>query len=120
MIVDDEENSAYALAALLEYEGMHTIAETNADHALERCAGKPLHVALLDGVMPGVSGLVLLQRLRTLHPELPVVLISGYVSSHPGIAEALELPAVVYMAKPIDLQELGRVIVRLTGRLQAH
>lgn len=116
LIADDDVNTVSALSSLLEDEGFRTFAATSADRALGCCAGELLHVALIDAIMPGTSGLQLLRRLRDQHPALPVVLISGQVPSHPEIAEALELPWVVYMPKPIDLPELGRIMGELTGR----
>jgi CheY-like chemotaxis protein len=116
LIVDDDVNAVSALSLLLEDEGMRTFAATSAVEGLECCAGQSLHIALIDAVMPGTSGLELLRRLRATRSELPVVLISGQVPSYPDIAEALGLPRVVYMAKPVELHELGRIIAEMTGR----
>jgi CheY-like chemotaxis protein len=70
-------------------------------------------VAVLDVQLPGMSGLVLLERLRALQAGLPAVFMSGHRESDAGIAAARSQPGVAYVGKPVDIEELTRTLVRL-------
>lgn len=68
---------------------------------------------MLDVEMPGMTGLVLLERLRERMPELPAVIMSGYLAHHEGIAGARETTGAAYIGKPVDVDELLRTLGRM-------
>lgn len=81
LLVEDNESLGEVTAALLSSYGYHVVRARHAADALARLGdpGARFDVVLSDVVMPGeMDGLELARRLRRDHPELPVVLISGY------------------------------------------
>jgi two-component system chemotaxis response regulator CheY len=64
---------------------------------------QPVHLVLLDWNMPGVSGLELLKRIRSMkaHKTLPVVMVTSE-TSRSNVVEAVKSGATDYIIKPID------------------
>lgn len=63
-------------------------------------------VAVLDLRLPDTDGIELLRRLRTLRPDLPVIITSAYLSLEPQL-RVLDLAHHGYFVKPFDLADLG-------------
>ena len=79
LVVDDEEELANMLADILRLDGKQVPEViTNAREALERLAADPPDILFTDLGMPVVSGWELAAQARTLHPGLPVVLVTGW------------------------------------------
>lgn len=116
LIVDDEPLQALALALILNEEGLGTELASDGVQALARLADGQHDVVVLDVQMPRMSGPVLLERMRTLRPNLPAVLATGLPATDPGIVRALELPRVRYIGKPIEIDNLLGGIGELLGR----
>lgn len=111
--MDDDANQAGALAALLQLEGIAAISEHVAAAALERTMIEPPDAIVLNVKMPGISGTELLAALRTHHPDLPVLLLTGYDMHDPRLAVALASGSVGYLAKPVELPRLVEILGRL-------
>jgi two-component system, cell cycle sensor histidine kinase and response regulator CckA len=80
LIVDDEADVLRLLQTVLSEDGYETIIARNADAAMkafERLARCP-DLLLVDVVMPGMSGPMLVERLREIEPDLRVLFMSGY------------------------------------------
>ena len=69
-------------------------------------AGTPFRLALLDVMMPGMDGIATLRSLKSAHPDLQVIMLSGRDSAQ-TIVEALSHGAVNYVVKPDDPDGLG-------------
>jgi signal transduction histidine kinase/nitroreductase/ActR/RegA family two-component response regulator len=82
LLVDDEADILSALSALLQAVGWHAHAASYADAALAFAADPTcrIDVALVDQRLPQGDGIALVQRLRTLRPELPVLIVTGDVA----------------------------------------
>ena len=116
LLVDDEVHALSALSALLAEDGIEVSTASNGDDALAKAAAKPPHAVVLDVEMPGMNGPTLLLKLRERIPELPAVFMTGYMEHHAGIAEAREATGAAYVSKPVDVDELMRVLARLLPR----
>jgi DNA-binding NtrC family response regulator len=62
-----------------------------------------------------MSGITLIERLHERQPDLPVIIMSGYMARHPGIAEVRGATGASYVAKPVDLEELLRTLERVVA-----
>ncbi len=113
LLVDDETNAVSALGSLLEDEGLSIATATSGEEALEKAARKAPDAIVLDVEMPGMSGLTLLSRLRELYPGVPAVFMTGYLRHHAGIAEARKATGAAYVGKPVDVDELLKVLARI-------
>jgi DNA-binding NtrC family response regulator len=101
LVIDDDRDMRWALRTILENIGL-TVAEANAGPAgLEIAArGRPAAV-LLDMRIPGLSGHEVLTNLRARHPELPIIVITGYGTIQ-GAVSTIQAGAFDYMLKPFD------------------
>ncbi len=117
LIVDDEGNARTALAELLRDEG-YTV-ETAADgfKALPKLEEFAPDLVLTDLRMPGMDGLELMRKARTLDPETVVVLMTAHGAVDSALA-AMRQGAADYLAKPINLEELVIVLQRELERRQ--
>jgi len=105
LVVDDNPEVAEATSAMLRELGYEAVIAADAAQALEQIRAKKPLLVLTDIVMPGTSdGLALARELKTSHPDLPVVLMTGYARNTPSDDE---FPL---MRKPSSLAELGRVL----------
>ncbi len=105
LIVEDERGIAEFLSRALGSEGFST--ESAADGAVgERLAlTGDFDLMLLDLMLPGRSGLEVLETVRTQRPELPVIVITALGQKHDVVA-GLNHGADDYITKPFDLDEL--------------
>lgn len=99
LIVDDDPRVAALLEAMLRPEGYDCTVAHSAEEALARLSERDFAVAMVDVLMPGASGLELVDRALDLYPFLAVVMVTGV--DDPDIAElALQSGAYGYLIKP--------------------
>ncbi|MEH2530761.1 two-component system NtrC family sensor kinase [Bradyrhizobium sp. AZCC 1588] len=113
VVEDNAEVGRFATDALAEL-GYATRLVGNAVHALEELATGAGHfdAVFTDVVMPGMTGIELAQEVRRRHPDLPVVLTSGYshvLSEHGSYGFEL-------LQKPYSIEQLSRVLHRVGRR----
>ncbi len=74
--VDDEIDMLKAHVIFLQEKGYQVHTATNGEKAVEEVKNHPVDIILLDENMPGLSGMETLSRLKDIHPEIPVVIIT--------------------------------------------
>ncbi|OCB01779.1 sigma-54-dependent Fis family transcriptional regulator [Acidithiobacillus ferrivorans] len=109
LIVDDEPNIVELLGITLQGMGIAVIGAYSLAEAYACLAEGPPSLCLSDLRLPDGSGIDLVRRLHVLHPQVPVAMITAY-SSADGAVEAMQAGAFDYMAKPIELARLRRLI----------
>jgi CheY-like chemotaxis protein len=107
LVIDDE--SQIAMARVLMSLGYESTCVPDGVQGLRRVASYRPDVVLLDCRLPGMTGLDVLAVLRRQHPELPVVLVSADDDPRTA-AKALELGAVDYLHKPVDVAVLRQAL----------
>lgn len=105
LIVDDEKNILLTLNQALQLEGYKTELAGGGQLALEVLANKPVDVVLMDVKMPDLDGLVVLERIKALRPELPVIMMSGHGTIETAV-KATHLGAKDFLEKPISRDRL--------------
>ncbi len=105
LIVDDEPDMRWVLRGLFEDEGFVVAEADDGDAALAQLADVNPDVVLSDMRMARMQGLELLQKVRRLDPDLPVVLLSA-VEDLATAVDAIKEGAFDYQAKPFDPQRL--------------
>ncbi len=112
LVVDDEEELANMLADILRLDGKQVPEViTNAREALERLAADPPDILFTDLGMPVVSGWELAAQARTLHPGLPVVLVTGW--GHQLDPDRVRESGVVgVVAKPYRIADIRRAVAQ--------
>ena len=109
LIVDDDATLLSLLKMRLKSTG-HTVdtAETGWD-GLSKLEHADYDVVLLDSMMPGLTGLTVLQHIRARRPSVPVVMMTGHSSSQ-VVAQALAGGARACLVKPVDPVELDQAL----------
>ena len=110
LVVEDEEGVRHLITDLLKRAGYAVLEASNAQEAIVLATEHraPIRLLLTDVVMPGLSGRKLADRLRDLHPEAKVLLVSGY-SELLGPTEPLD-ENIRYLQKPFTPEHLTRVV----------
>jgi len=106
LIVDDDDQLRSTTAELLEMEGYATAQARDGIEALTILEQTPdCEVILCDIRMPDMDGFALLGRLRAEHPDLAVIMLTGYGSIESAV-EAMRQGAVNYLIKPVNQRQL--------------
>jgi len=112
LVVDDERAIQDSIAWCLRADGHDVRTAPDGEEAMEIMAGQDFDVVISDIIMPGVSGLELLRKARTLHPRTLVVLITAYATVETAV-EALREGASDYVLKPFKFEDLRFRVQRL-------
>ncbi len=100
LVVDDEQLVRNLTVQVLERAGYDVVSVPDAAGALELLVDERIDLVVTDVVMPGLTGVELLNELRDLHPDLPVVLMTGGSPEPERTTRALELGADGIVYKP--------------------
>ncbi len=118
LLVDDDAMNRDALSRRLARKGYRVLTAESGSHALETVSATRVDAVLLDVMMPGMSGMETLRRLRESHSvsELPVIMVTANDRSE-DVVDALDLGANDYVTKPIDFPVvLARIRTQVTAR----
>jgi len=105
LLVDDEEEFVNTLAERLQLRGFQVLTSTDGEAALRVVNEDGPQVVLLDVMMPGLGGLEVLQQIKSAHPNIQVILLTGRGSTREGI-EGMRQGAFDFLMKPIKIEEL--------------
>src|SRR5258705_5618030 len=118
LLVDDEETNRDALSRRLARKGFTVLTAKSGRDALEMIDAHRVDAVLLDVMMPGMSGIETLRRLRESRSasDLPIIMVTAKDGSE-DVVEALDLGANDYVTKPIDFAiALARIRTQVTAR----
>ena len=105
LVVDDEEDAREMLAAILAQAGFDVDDAADGFAALTKVSRYRPDVVVTDLRMPGMTGVDLLQRIRRIHGDLPVILATG-LETWDLCTAAEAYGAVTCLIKPVELDEL--------------
>ena len=107
LIVDDEEDIRDLVAGILDDEGHETRTAHDADSALAEISSRVPRLVFLDIWLQGsrLDGLALLDEIKTMHPDLPVVMISGHGNIETAVS-AIRRGAYDFIEKPFKADRL--------------
>jgi putative two-component system response regulator len=105
LVIDDEVVILNLIAEILADAGHEPISVESASEALDRLNDLGIEIVVSDIVMPGLTGLELLEKVRQLRPSLPVVLVTG-AGTHAMLTGALARGADGLVTKPFAHAEL--------------
>jgi two-component system response regulator PilR (NtrC family) len=117
LVVDDEEIMREILEALLTREGYHVRLAASGEEGLEQARSFPFDAVLVDVMMPGMDGLALLDELKKLDEELPVMMVTAFASVETAI-QAMKHGAFDYITKPFKNDEVLVVVRNAVERRQ--
>ncbi len=114
LVVDDDPVFAEALAHALRRRGHEITVANDGETALALATADAFDAAVLDLRLATDSGLRLIAPLKAAHPELRILLLTGYASIATAV-EAIKLGAVHYLAKPAGAEEILAALGRDDG-----
>ena len=114
LVVDDEPSLGDLLSTVLRYEGWLVETALTGQAAIRAARATPPDVIVLDVMLPDLSGLEVLRRIRALHPAVPVLFLTAKDAVEDRVA-GLTAGGDDYVTKPFSLEE---VVARLRGLLR--
>lgn len=130
LVIDDEQYIRTALKEVLEREGFDVRTARDGKKGLELLEREGADLVITDVIMPGIDGVATLEHIKTSHPDLPVIVISGGgnvlpVAYEPGaistsayLASATKAGASFTLTKPFNRSELIGAVSNLLGAEQ--
>ncbi len=105
LVVDDKEMMRDSVGSSLRRAGFDVTTADRAQAAVERIAQKRPDVVITDLKMPGMTGIELLEKIREIDDEVPVVMMTAFGTIETAV-EAMRLGAFDYITKPFEGDEL--------------
>jgi DNA-binding NtrC family response regulator len=122
LIVDDDQNVLQVLEARLQSSGFTIYKAENGQEALRLLKDIKIDLMISDMKMPGMSGMEVMTKARSLHPGLPIIFLTAY-GTIPDAVKAVKAGAIDYLAKPFDGRELVyklKKVLEENPRLSPH
>ena len=116
LIVDDHRAVREEIAFALDFDGWRTREAEDGRSGLEQAKDPNVDLVLLDVKLPGMDGLEVLQKLKELRPDLPVVMISGHGDLDTAVL-AVRRGAYDFLQKPFAMD---RVVLSLRNALRTQ
>jgi DNA-binding NtrC family response regulator len=119
LIVDDDDVSCQLFIEVLEGEGYEVRKAHSGEEALERLRSEAYDLLLVDVRMPGITGLDVTRIMRQEQPDLPVIVMTAFGSIETAV-EAIHEGAFDYVSKPMNLDELKKIVSKALGQRELH
>jgi DNA-binding NtrC family response regulator len=110
LLVDDEVGVRESLKMVFN-KGYDLIEADSVETAVDQADRSRPDVVLLDVLMPRADGLQALQRIKTIHPDCAVIMLTG-VNSQQLAAKAIDSGAFDFVGKPFDINDLREKVAR--------
>jgi EAL domain-containing protein (putative c-di-GMP-specific phosphodiesterase class I) len=111
LLAEDDAHVRRPLGRSLAAFGYEVVTAENGREALAQMNGAPFDVIVSDIVMPELDGIQLLRAIRERDTDVPVVLVTGAPDVTTAM-QAVRLGALLYLTKPVDLDEIKHVVAR--------
>jgi DNA-binding NtrC family response regulator len=119
LLVDDEQEFVDAFAERLRLRGFNPHVANNGEQALRMVDEGNARIIILDLKMPGIDGLEVLRRVKKMHPETQVIILSGH-GSEKDEETARNIGAFEYLRKPADIGDVLEALKRAEKCLKAE
>ena len=117
LVVEDFEDNRFMMRRLLEMSGYRVVEAVNGQQAVELAGTEHPDVILMDLSLPMLDGLAATRRIRERagHTRVPIIAVSAHDSAD-FHAEALAAGCNEYVTKPIDFDQLVKLLERLLDK----
>ena len=115
LVVDDEPAQRELVAGFLRKQGFDVVEAAGGGEAVTRFKREPFDLILTDQRMPDLSGLDVLEAVRSASPETAVVIMTAYGTIETAV-DAIKAGAADYLTKPLNLDELLHRVHRVRER----
>ncbi len=111
LVVDDEEGIRESLSGIFQDEGCEVLTSGSGEEAIEIVKEQNPGLIFLDIWLPGIDGIQTLEEIKTLRPDLPVIMISGHGNIEIAV-KATKIGAYDFLEKPLSLERVLLVAKR--------
>ncbi len=111
LVVDDDESLRWVTQAQLQQSGYLVGAAASGKEALDCIRDALPDMVITDLMMPGMSGVELLKKIRADYPEIIVILVTAFGTVETAV-EAMKAGAYDYVTKPVNIDELRLIVSR--------
>ncbi|RTZ98173.1 MAG: response regulator [Deltaproteobacteria bacterium] len=118
LLVDDEREFAQTLSERLMIRDVGAAVAPNGREALSLIERDPPEVMVIDLKMPDISGMELLKKVKRTWSEIEVVVLTGH-GSDADRETCLNMGAFAYLQKPVEIEELNKMIHQAHRKIQA-
>jgi DNA-binding NtrC family response regulator len=115
LMVDDEKEFLVSSTPALSRRGIDVMTAFDGAAALNLIRERKFDVIVLDIKMPGIDGVEVFHQMHKLHPDLPIILLTGH-GSVPQAFETSKDGVFDYLAKPCEMDELAKVIQKAVAQ----
>jgi len=120
LFVEDAFDQALLIKAFLQTTGNHTVVHSqDGDHAATLLKSEAWDLFITDLNLPGLDGFELCRLAKALHPNLPVLAVTGYTGAHYQ-EQAFRAGATDLLTKPVEKVDFLRKVAELTGTLHVE
>lgn len=105
LVVEDDSKIARLLELELKHAGYEVVVATDGRSGLERAVADEIDLVLLDIMLPQMSGLEVVRRLKEERPLLPVLMVTARGDRYDKVS-GLDLGADDYITKPFEIEEV--------------
>ena len=111
LVVEDDRLNRELFSKVLRQEGYKVLEAGDGDIALKILQAFPCDLVITDFLMPMLNGIEFVEQLRSLHPQLPIIFITGYISAISDKKIVDEVAEI--LAKPFEPNVLRSSVHRL-------
>jgi len=120
LLVDDEKPFVETMIKRLNKRDLEITAAFDGEQALQKLEeDKGIEVVILDIKMPGMDGMEALRHIKSKHPLVEVIMLTGHATVETGI-EGMKIGAFDYLMKPCDTTELVAKVAEAAARKRKH
>lgn len=114
LVVDDDAVVRLSLVRILTQEGHEVDQAGSGADAVQILELNSYQLVILDLRMPRLGGLTVLQHVRNSHPEVPILVMTGFPTIE-NAKESIQLGAFEFLQKPLDAAQIRTVVARALG-----
>src|SRR5262249_12737492 len=122
LVIDDNAGSLELLSTALAHPDIEILTASDPEQGLDLVANRHPQIVLTDLVMPGMTGLEVLDRVMEMDPATDVILMTAHYSTETAV-EAIKKGASDYLNKPVSIaairEKIGRLIENVKKRQKA-
>jgi len=116
LLVDDEDSFRLPLFKRLTKRGFVVEQAADGSQCLTLLGEKKIDVVVMDVKMPGMNGIEVLQKIKSRHPDIEVILLTGHATTASGV-EGIKSGAFDYLTKPVELDQLVNKIMQAREKM---
>ncbi|GAB7089134.1 sigma-54-dependent transcriptional regulator [Marinifilum fragile] len=105
LIIDDDATICLMLQGLLKRKGFDADTVFSAGEAIKKLENETFDLVLSDFRLPDFDGLELLQKIKAMHPSVPVIIMTSYADIRTAVS-AIKMGAFEYVTKPLNPDEI--------------